>query len=388
MMSSRLKVLSVSTVLPRPCGIATFNHDVTTALHGWGADITYIALDQPRKGYAYPTAVLATVSASVKSDYAEAAKIINARRPDVVLVQHEFGIYGGRQGVYILELLRRLSVPVVTVLHRYEFVLDTSIRRRRLGIIREISRLSKAVVVISRETRSRLRQDLKAAGIKTPVAYIPHGAPDINDYLLANPKLEVLGEEDVLTITTFGLISERKGLREVIEAMSYLAGYFPSLKYMALGRAHPSDHKSQRYLSLVKRRAEQLGVKDRVIFVSRFLSVQEIMHRLQATDIYVTYYRDMAQASSGTLAFAIAAGCCVVSTPFVHAKELLAGGRGLLVPFGDREKLISVLSRLLGDRDLRESYRQRTLDYGRRTAWPLVGKHYLKVLRAAAAVGK
>ena len=385
-MSKLLSVISVSTALPRPCGIATFNQDVTRALEENDVTVHNVALERAGRKYAYPTPTIAIIRQKARADYAKAAAIINHRRPDVVLLQHEFGIFGGWQGEYIVDLLRNLIVPVVVVLHRYEFVLDNDLKRRRVEIVREIAQYSKALIVISDLTRRKLADDLHEAGISTPVIHIPHGAPDMADYWLAKPKREVLGRgrEDTLTLATFGLISERKGIQDVVEVLPQIIKKFPNVLYRVLGRPHPTDSQAQAFLRAVKQRVKELNISKQVSFVTRFLSVRDIMENLQATDVYITFYADPDQASSGTLAFSMAAGCCVVSTPYVHARELLADGRGVLVPFRDRQALVEALLSLLGNEREREGYRRKALAYGRQTIWPLVGKRYVAVLKTAA----
>lgn len=382
-MSKPLSVISVSTVLPRPCGIATFNQDVTWVLEENDVIVHHVAMERAGYKYAYPTPTIAIIRQEVRSDYGETAAIINHRQPDAVLLQHEFGIFGGWQGEFIVDLLRNLTVPIVVVLHRYEFVQDSDAKRKRVEIVREIARYSKALIVISDITRRKIADDLREAGISTPVIHIPHGTPDVADYFLENPKRKVLGGDDILTLATFGLISERKGIQDVVEVLPQIVNQFPTVLYRVLGRPHPTDSRAQAFLRTVKQRVKELNVSKNVSFVTRFLSVRDIMENLQATDIYITFYDDPYQASSGTLAFSLAAGCCVVSTPYIHARELLADGRGVLVQFRDRQTLASALVRLLTNEQERNEYRRNALAYGRQTAWSLIGKRYVTVLKAA-----
>lgn len=383
-MSKPLSVIAVSTVLPRPCGIATFHQDVSDSLEPFSAEIVNIALQRGSKKYAYPTSTIATIRQEVKSDYARAAALINSRQPDVVLVQHEFGIYGGNQGHYLLELLRRLAVPAVVVLHRYEMAPATDMKRFRVKVTHDIARHAQAIIIISKLARDKLAADLAAEGVATPVIHIPHGAPAVADYTLSNPKQVVLHKQ-VPTLATFGLISERKGIQEIVASLPALVQQFPSLVYRILGRPHPADPKAQALLRSMKQQVKDLNLAQHVVFVTRFLSVQDIMENLQATDIYITFYADPDQTSSGTLTFALAAGCCVISTPYIHARELLTGGRGVIIPFGDRAALTQAVAQLLGNPEQLQRYRQQALAFGRTIAWPLVGQQYAAALRAAAA---
>ncbi len=382
-MSKPLSIISVSTVLPRPCGIATFNQDVTQVLEENDVCVHHVAMERAGRKYAYPTPTIAIIRQEVRSDYEKVAAMIIHRRPDVVLLQHEFGIFGGWQGEYIVDLLHNLTVPVVVVLHHCEFVQDSDAKRKRVEIVHEIARYSKALVVISDLARRKIANDLREAGISTPVIHIPHGTPDVADYYLANPKREVLGREDTLTLATFGLISERKGIQDVVEVLPQVVDQFPTILYRVLGRPHPVNARAQAFLRAVRQRVKELDLSEHVSFVTRFLSVREIMENLQATDVYITFYADPDQASSGTLAFSLAAGCCVVSTPFIHARELLVNERGVLVPFRDRRALVGALLCLLTNEQERKKYQRNALAYGQRTAWPLVGKRYVSVLKAA-----
>lgn len=370
-------------MLPRPCGIATFHHDVNFSLKQFNIEIFDVALQRGRRKYAYPTSVVSTIRQEVKSDYTKAAVLINQRRPDVVLLQHEFGIYGGLHGAYVLHLLRKLSVPVVVVMHRYEIDQDTEIERQRAQVAQDIARYADRVIIISKTAQKKLSQDLKTRGITTPVIHIPHGTPIVADYWLADPKQKILGK-NVPVLTTFGLISERKGIQDIVEIMPQIVNRFPTAVYRVLGQPHPTDFKAQAFLNSLKQRIKQLKLEKNVSFITRFLSVQEIMKNLQATDIYLTFYSDPSQTSSGTLSFALAAGCCIISTPYVHAKELLADGRGTLVPFHDRKALTEKILTLLQDNQTRSEYRRRALIFGRKTAWPLVGRRYFEELKIAA----
>lgn len=382
-MPKMFSIVCVSTVLPRPCGIATFNQDVIDAVKSSDIDTVSVAIQRGALKYAYPTTTIATIHQKVESDYGRVAALINKRKPDVVLVQHEFGIYGGKYGEYVLSLLRELSVPVVVVMHRYEIIQDTVAKQERMKIAHNIARYASAIVVISKITRKKMAADLLKVGIRTPVVHIPHGTPAVADYALDNPKQKVLGR-DVPTLTTFGLFSERKGVQDIVEVMPEVVRRFPTIVFRVLGRPHPTDPKAQELMRNIKQRVKQLGLENNVMFVTRFLSVQDIMENLQATDLYITFYADPDQTSSGTLAFALAAGCCVISTPYVHARELLASGRGIFIPFRDRQALQETIIKLLDNKKQREECRRKALRFGRKTAWSLVGQQYVKVMRAAA----
>lgn len=378
-----LHILTISTSLPRRCGIATFNDDLTRELTSAGVKVTNIALRCDNESHVYPDSTVTTITQDVRSEYIDAANFINRFRPDAVLLEHEFGIYGGKHGAYILDLLARLNVPVVTLIHTYPFTQLSTAEKEKKAVLQRIGSLSVSVSTISRLAQQRLTADFRAINLTTPVVHIPHGTPDVKRFLLRHPK-HALGMEDTATLATFGLIGSSKGIDHVISVLPKIVASHPHVVYYILGAPHPADRRAKKYLAALQSKVRQLELTKHVEFVSRFLSVKEIMHYLQATDIYITFYNDPDQASSGTLAYALAAGCCVVSTPYTHARELLAHNRGVILPFGDRAALAKTLIDLLSDDRRRQKYRQRALACGRPTAWPRVGQSYLKMLSSAS----
>ena len=378
-----LHVLTISTSLPRRCGIATFNGDLSRELTSAGVKVTNIALRRGNESHVYPDSTVTTIAQDSHSDYLDAARFINRFRPDAVLLEHEFGIYGGQHGSYIVDLLAHLKVPVVTLVHTYPFTQVSSADKEKKAVLQHLGSLSVSVSTISQVVQQRLTADFRAINLTTPVVHIPHGTPDLKRFLLRHPK-HALGLEDTVTLATFGLIGPGKGIDQVISALPEIVARHPQVVYYILGAPHPADQQAKKYLAALHSKVQQLELTKHVEFVTRFLSVPEIMHYLQATDVYITFYRDPDQASSGTLAYAVAAGCCVVSTPYLHARELLANDRGVILPFGDRAALIKTLIDLLADDQRRQEYKQRALAYGRPTAWPLVGQAYLKMLSSAA----
>ena len=379
-----LHILTISTSLPRRCGIATFNDDLTRELISAGVKVTNIALRRNNESYVYPDSTVTTIAQDVRSDYIDAAHFINRFRPDAILLEHEFGIYGGKHGAYILDLLARLNVPVVTLVHTYPFTQTSPAERERKIVLQHIGSLSASVSVISQLAQQRLTADFRAINLTTPVVHIPHGTPDVKRFLLRHPK-HTLGMEDTTTLATFGLIGSGKGIDHIISVLPKIVASHPHVVYYILGTPHPADQQAKKYLTTLQSKVRQLELTEHVEFVSRFLSVKEIMHYLQATDVYITFYHDPDQASSGTLAYALAAGCCVVSTPYVHARELLAHNRGVILPFGDRMALAKTLIDLLSDDKRRQEYKQRALAYGRLTTWLRVGQSYVKMLSSASA---
>lgn len=379
-MGQNINVVTVSTTLPRRCGIATFNDDVTRELVTLGANVKNVAMCRSGERHAYPTSTIATITQERRADYIQAATLINSLRPDVVLVEHEFGIYGGYLGEYILDLLQIVKVPKVTIVHTYPFAQTSSVQEERAVLLSRIAAVSTGLIAISRLATEQLTQDLERQGINTPIIHIPHGTPDVSDYRLLQGKPKISRKKKSLILATFGLIGERKGIADVIEILPKIVVNHSNVVYRILGAPHPADRQANEYLRQLRHRVQELNLTKHVQFLTRFLSVQEIMQNLQATDVYITFYHDPDQASSGTLAYALAAGCCVVSTPFVHARELLADQRGVLVPFQKRSVLVQSLKNLLQHDEQRETYRRRALEYGLTTSWKRIGQLYYQVL--------
>jgi glycosyltransferase involved in cell wall biosynthesis len=365
--------------LPRPCGIATFNNDLTHALTAAGAFVTNIAVDRRARPYRYPLATVGTLQQKNRADYTRVAQIINEMSPDIVLLEHEFGIYGGDEGVYVLDLLKELNVPVVSIAHTFPFTPKGEADRQKLAILTEIGRHATAVVTISTKAQQRYAALLRQANIATPVIHIPHGTPDVEAYRLENPK-QTLGLSGRSVLTTFGLITSNKGIGDIVTILPQVVQSDPTTLYRILGMPHPVNPHARTYVRRLQERVKRLGLEQHVEFVSRFMTVQEIMENLQATDLYITYYHDTQQASSGTLSFAVAAGCCVVATPYIHAQELLSAGRGVLTPFGQRRTLADTIIRLLKNPQERQIHAQKAYRYGRKTTWSLIGEEYLRVL--------
>lgn len=378
-----LSVITISTTLPRQCGIATFNDDVTRGLIEQGILVENIALERPGEHFHYSADTVGKISQNNSKQYTAAARLINARQPDVVLIEHEFGIFGGKYGAHVLHLLDTLTVPTAVIVHTYPFTQDDADQLARARMLWKIARRASLLITISDIARARLAADLRHHHIKTPVIHIPHGTPNVAHFPLADAKAAI-GQSGKLILSTFGLIGERKGINEVIETLPALVNEFPNLVYRVLGRPHPTDKKAQHHFAYLTKQVVDLKLEDRVQFVPRFLSVAEIMHELQATDVYITYYRDPDQSSSGSLSYAVAAGCCIISTPYVHARELLDDGRGVLTPFNNREALTDSLLALLRNKKQRQKIQAAARAYGQATAWEQIAQTYAKALSALA----
>ena len=383
-MKPALNIAFVGNYSPRLCGIATFTTDLCEATAkrlGRRSNVFAVAVNDTDQGYAYPRRVEFTIQKNQQSDYYEAANFINASITDVVCVQHEYGIYGGWDGVYILSLISSLSVPVVVVLHT---VLKTPTPNQK-KIIQEMAQRASQLVVMS-ELAVTLLQEVYAVPAEK-VRRLYHGTPDFTslDNSHYKKRFQVEGNQ---TLLTFGLLSPNKGIETVINALPKLVQEFPKLIYVVLGKTHPNVRKEygEKYRTGLIALVDKLGLQEHVIFDDRFVSLEELYAWLMAADIYITPYLNEAQIVSGTLSYAVGAGTAIISTPYWYAKELLAEGRGLLINFADSAALADTLRDLLADKAKLKSLRARTYQFGRQMRWEIVAEKYLELFRRTAAV--
>ncbi len=379
--ADELPVAFVGSYVPRRCGIATFTRDMAmhTAAASEGASSMVVAMTDPGGEYEYPPEVKYEIRQGVKADYARAAEYVSYSGAKIVSLQHEFGIFGGDDGAYVLEFLSALRVPAVATLHT--ILREPSDSQR--AIIRQICKRCASVVVMS-----RIAFDLLAAshGVSGPkVHIIPHGIPLLapRDQRALKTKFGVAGKAMLLT---FGLLGPSKGIETVIRALPSLVKEFPDLVYFVVGATHPAivRRHGEAYRTSLEQEAERLGVRDHIVFRDQFIAADELASYLQAADVFVTPYLNEAQVTSGVLSYAMGSGAAVVSTPYWHAQELLAEGRGRLFPFRDDRALARELSQLLGSRAELDRTRAAGFEFTRSMVWPTVGKAYHRLFQRLA----
>ena len=367
---------------PRKCGIATFTADLREALVATDPDlrISTVAVTDEGQNHAYPAVVGYEISQHEAGDYAAAADHINALNPDAVSIQHEFGIFGGEAGEYLLKLTERLRAPVVMTLHTV--LVDPTPDQRR--VMERLAEHSSRLVVMTEMGRIILTRDWNFPAEK--IAVIPHGIPDV-PFLDPAFQKHNFGLDGRKVILTFGLLSPNKGIENMIDALPALTKAHPDLVYVVLGATHPHlvARDGEAYRDHLQARADALGVTDHVMFVNEYVDAPILQAWLSAADIYVTPYLNEAQITSGTLSYAVGLGKAVVSTPYWHASELLSDDRGALVPFGDPEALAAAIGDLLTDSGRRDRLRSLAYDAGRQMIWPVVGRAYLDLLAEARA---
>ncbi|HYQ44523.1 MAG TPA: glycosyltransferase family 4 protein [Polyangiaceae bacterium] len=379
-MSDFRKIAFVGNYLPRKCGIATFTHDLRSAVQGAlpNGQCSVIAVSDGKENYEYPDEVRFEIAEQNPDDYLRAAEYLNLLNVDVVSLQHEFGIYGGPSGSHVLNLLRRLRMPFITTLHT--ILKQPSLEQRR--VMQELTSLSSRLVVMSDCGRTILKETYSVPERKIDV--IPHGIPDMS---FADPNFfkDQYSVEGRRVLLTFGLLSPNKGIEKMIEALPAIVSEFPDVVYIVLGATHPNlvrEHGEVYRESLIAL-AERLGVSEHVRFFNQFVELEELKRFLGAADIYVTPYLNEAQITSGTLAYAFGCGKAVVSTPYWHAQELLADGRGVLVPFGDSEAMAREICGLLHDEGRRHAMRKRAYMASREMVWSQTAERYLSTFAAA-----
>jgi glycosyltransferase involved in cell wall biosynthesis len=375
-----MKLAYIGTYPPRECGIGTFTMNlyksmvmnkktVKDSIEGF-----VIAMNDLEQTYDYPEEVKLTIRQEHQRDYLEAVKFINLSGADLCILEHEFGIFGGQNGVYILPLLHRLEIPLVVTLHT---IIKTPSYNEKAVLI-EICKMANNIVVMSHKAIKFLTTIYTVD--KKKIVYIEHGVPDIQFNQYQSKKEFNLGNKKVLI--TFGFISRNKGIETVIKALPKVIEKYPEVLYMVLGKTHPNvlRYSGEEYRIYLQRLVKSLNLSEHVSFLNEYINQEELFKYLSASDIYITPYLNEAQITSGTLSYAIGVGSAVVSTPYWHATELLADGRGKLFKFNDSDELSNILVELLDKPDVLKMLRKKAFNYGRKITWPRTGEKYIAVV--------
>jgi glycosyltransferase involved in cell wall biosynthesis len=376
-----MRIAFVASSVPRRCGIATFTADLSAAVKAADPTVRVVAaaIDEPGAARPYGPDVRWRIRQEEASTYRDAAIAISASNVDIVNVQHEFGLYGvwndGAYDDHLRVFLESCTKPVVTTLHTVPPQPEPWARET----VRSISERSEQVVVMG-TTAARLLREVY--GVSRPPVVIEHGMPAIEPRGRRRLKRQ-LGVEDRPILSTFGLVDPRKGLEYVIEAMPEIVALNPRVLYLVVGQTHPELLKRQgeAYRNSLVASASRLGMSDHVKFVNQYLTQREVVEYLLATDVYVTPYLDPNQITSGTLAYALGAGKAIVSTPYLHAQEVLDGGRGILVPFRDAPAVATAVNSILRDPERKRALEVRAYEYGKEMAWPAIGRRVLALMR-------
>src|SRR5712675_2146990 len=368
------RIAVIGNYLPRKCGIATFTTDLCDALHAEYRAIELLALpvNDTEEGYSYPARVRFELSEDKLASYRQAADFLNFSNIDLVCLQHEYGIFGGPAGAHILELLRNLQMPVVTTLHTV--LREPNIDQRT--VMAEIATLSDRLIVMSQQSADILEEVFHVSPDK--IDLIPHGIPDL-PFTDSSFFKDGFGTEGKDVLLTFGLLSPNKGIENVIQAMPSILSRHSNVVYMVSGVTHPHilRREGDKYRLYLQNLAKELGVQDSVIFRNRFVSPRELVELIGGADIYITPYKHKGQVVSGTLAYALSAGKAIISTPYLHAIELLDDERGVLVPFDDPDAIAAAAIDLLDNGIARHAMRKRAYLYSRNMVWDRVAQQYM-----------
>ena len=365
----------MSTYAPRRCGIATFTQDLASAV-GAREIVALHPVDEPGP---YPIEVRHRIRRDVLADYHRVGRALDEGRVDVVSIQHEYGIWGGDDGSYVVDFARALRTPAVATLHTV--LRHPTLAQRRILV--DLVDACRATVVMSRSAASLLTG---AYGVDpTRLDVVPHGVPDLPlvDPDSIKPRLGLEGRSVILS---FGLLGPGKGYESAIEAMPAVVRTDPSVCYVILGATHPDllRREGEAYRRSLEAQAARLGLANHVRFVNEFVGRVQLATWLEAADIFVTPYPNLDQIVSGTLSYAMGAGKAIVSTPYAYASELLAGGRGTLVAPGSPAALADAFIELLNDPDLRARVGRQAYDHTRGMVWWEVGAAYRRVFARAA----
>lgn len=372
-----MKVVYISTYPPRQCGIGTFTENLVNAMYTRARkidEVIVVAINNCEMEYDYPDEVKFIIQEKDQTDYLKAAEFINKSGADACILQHEFGIYGGTDGIYILSLLHRLKIPIISTLHT---VLKKPSYNEKT-IIKELGRRSEKIVIMSEKAFQFLR---KIYGIPSQkIKIIEHGVPDLHyNRTSSREELDVSSRKMMLT---FGFVGRNKGIETVIKVLPRIIEKHQEVLYVILGKTHPNvlRESGEEYREYLQELAETLKVSKHITMINEFVDEKKLFKYLTSCDIYLTPYPGVAQSTSGTLAYAMGAGCAVVSTPYWHATELLRKNRGCLFDFNDCDELTDTLNELLEKPAKLHKIQENAYRYGQQITWPKIGTHYTNLL--------
>jgi glycosyltransferase involved in cell wall biosynthesis len=369
-------VAVIGNYLPRQCGIATFTTDLVEGLSAEAPDIYCwaAAMNDKPEGYPYPEKVRFEISQNKLSDYSIASQFLNISQTDIVCLQHEYGLFGGPAGSHLLKLLGDLRMPVVTTLHT---VLKDPAPEYR-AVMSKLSDLSDKLVVMSRKASDFLKEIYAVPEDK--IVFIHHGIPD-TPFIDPSFYKDKFGVEGKKVLLTFGLLSPNKGIENVLQALPAIINKHPDVAYIILGATHPHILKlhGDAYRIMLQQLVRKLDIGEHVIFQNRFVELKELCEFLGIADIYITPYLEEAQITSGTLAYAMGTGKAVVSTPYWYATEMLAEGRGRIVPFQNPDAIAEQIVGLLDNDVERHAMRKKAYTFSREAVWKEVSRKYLQI---------
>ena len=364
----------ISSYVPRKCGIATFTRDLTSAINLINPDsiASIAAMTRLKEGIKYPPEVKFKISQNNLESYLKAAEKINKSKIEIVSLQHEFGLFGGPYGSYILEFIKNLKKPLVITTHT---VPDNPEKDYGL-MLKEIIKYPQKIIVMMPESLIKLVKKYNCPAEKIEI--IPHGVPDIPLEPTHKHKRKKL-LQDRFILGNINLLSESKGLEYTLQAIAKVKSKIPNVLYLIIGQTHPVVLKEvgERYRNSLKEMIKDLDIEDNVRFINKYITLEELVDWLKVIDIYITPYLDPQQSASGALAYAIGAGKVCISTPYLYAKEVLAESRGILVPFRNSGAIASAIMQIYENPEKKAAIEKKSYQYGRFMTWSNVALHHL-----------
>jgi len=375
-----MKTLLVSTYVPQKCGIATYTRDLIQAVVGYNSNITpHVVAIINGKDSNYPPEVKFKLEKNSRDDYIKLADRVNSSSYAYVCIQHEYGIFGGNDGDYILDFAKKLKKPLITTFHTT--LLEPSPNQKH--VLKELARLSQSNIVMIKEARARLRSVYNIPSRKIKV--IHHGVPDLELEDNTQAKERLGFRADDFLVGTINLISRNKGLEYVIDAVKKVSMDIPKLKFVMVGATHPQVKRAEgeSYREFLLKRAFDLNLNGQFKQVNEYVPLNSLVDYLKALDVYITPYTDLDQTSSGTLAYAVGAGKICISTPYIYANEILSDGRGFIVPRRDSDAIAEKLIQTYTNLTERKKMQERAYKFGRKMIWSQVAAKHIQIFKDA-----
>lgn len=371
-----INVIYISSYVPRKCGIATYTKDLIRAVNLLNphCEPKIVALIRPEDKINYPPEVKFKIKQNEVDSYIKAAGYINKSTADIVVLEHEFGLYGGEFGEYIIRLAEQIKKPLIITVHTIPDNPDIG-----YGLaLKDIIKFAYKVIAMMPQSIQKLIKKYNYP--EENIEIIPHGVPDIS--LESNDKYKrKKGFKDKIILGNINLLSEIKGLEYIIEALEEIKRHFPNVLYLIIGQTHPvvSKIEGEKYRNFLKRKIKQLNLRDNVRFINKYMSLEELVVWLKVIDIYITPYLDPEQSASGALAYAIGAGKACISTPYLYAKEILEHGRGVIVPFRNSQAIANAVIDLCKNPEKKLRIESKAHKFGRLMTWYNVALQHLQL---------
>jgi glycosyltransferase involved in cell wall biosynthesis len=374
--SKSINAIYISSYIPRKCGIATYTKDLTEAINHINpySEAEIFALVKPEDKINYGPEVKFKINQYKIESYIKAADYINKSRADIVILEHEFGLYGGKFGEYIINLMELVKKPIIVTTHT---IPDDASKGYGL-VLKDVIKFAEKVIVMMAQSMGKLIKEYNCPSEKIEI--IPHGVPDIPlepNYKYKKKK----GLEDRLILGNINLLSETKGIEYTIEALKDIKKQFPNVLYLIIGQTHPVllQNAGEKYRNFLKEKIKLYNLRKNVKFINEYITLNELVEWLKIIDIYITPYLDPQQSASGALAYAIGAGKICISTPYLYAKEVLANNNGIIVPFRNSQAIADAVIDIFKNPQKKSAMEKKTYKFGRMMTWRNVALQHFEL---------